>query len=203
MGLTVGQAIGVGVAVGFVGALALVAVLLFIPTEASDPSYYITSTPADDPARLALEPPQEVVIDRRPDAVKYIVRHFPVRMDPLQSLPEVAESVAFERWISSYTETYFDSHRGEQPLVPESLFDEDKLVCLAGEPVNGGTWSASISDVVTRTSAIKCFLAQIMFKRMDPKCPPQEGLLPPEISSCYQFVYPPHENPACKSNLGP
>lgn len=78
---------------------------------------------------------------------------------------------------------------GQLPQVPESSFNEDQLVRLAGEPVNGGTWSESLSNIKKRPAAIKCFLAQYLFRRMDPLCNVEENLLPPEIATLYQQLY--------------
>ncbi|KAJ4310310.1 hypothetical protein N0V84_011027 [Fusarium piperis] len=199
MALTVGQAIGIGFAAGFVAAIVVVAVLLCLPDK---PSSYITKVSSDEPVRSHTGIPQEVVSEtlaeqlarRRPDPVRDTVRRFPARMDTLQGLGDIREAVHFENCIRSLVDL-FKLPQHCQPHVPESLFDEDELVRLAGKPINGGTWSESISNKATRASALKCFLAQFIFKRINPNGPPQESLLPPEIASCYQFVCTPHENP--------
>ncbi|KAM6523195.1 hypothetical protein FSOLCH5_003813 [Fusarium solani] len=189
MGLTVGQAIGIGIVVGFVGALVLV---LCIPTT---PSVQVVKD--GEPVHTFPEIPQHLQQMMRREADPRIdsVRWFSRRMHPLASVQQIAEVVEFEDFISSFTETCIEAPFRPQPLVPENLFDENELVRLAGKPINGGTWSASISNTATRASAVKCFLAQFIFKRMQPRCPPQECLLPPEIASCYQFICVPHDNP--------
>lgn len=198
MGLTVSQAIGVGIVVGFVGALVLVLSLVCIPPT---PSAQVVKD--GEPVHTFPEPPQLLQEPPRREADPRIdsVRWFSRRMHPLASVPQIAETVEFETFISSFAETCIETPFRPQPLVPESLFDEHELVRLAGKPINGGTWSASISNTATRAAAVKCFLAQFIFKRMQPRCPPQESLLPPEISSCYQFICVPHDNPRSKLTL--
>ncbi|WAO86283.1 Hypothetical protein NCS54_00355500 [Fusarium falciforme] len=192
MGLTVGQAIGIGFVAGFVGFVGALVLVLYIPT----PSVQVVKD--GEPVHTIPEPQ---MIKREADPRTDSLRWFSRRMHPLASVPQIAEVVEFEDFISSFTETCIETPFRPQPLVPESLFDENELVCMAGKPVNGGTWSASISNTATRASAVKCFLAQLIFKRMNPNCPPQECLLPPEIASCYQFICVPHDNRHSKLKL--
>ncbi|UPK96305.1 hypothetical protein LCI18_007240 [Fusarium solani-melongenae] len=197
MGLSVGQAIGIGFVAGFVGFVGALVLILYVPT----PSIRVVKD--GEPVHTIPELPQQLqqMIKREADPKTDSLRWFSRRMLPLGSVREIAEVVEFEDFISSFTKTCIKPPFRPQPLVPESLFDENELVRLAGKPANGGTWSASISNTATRASAVKCFLAQLTFKRMNPNCPPQECLLPPEIASCYQFVCIPHGNPRSKLKL--
>ncbi|RSL59293.1 hypothetical protein CEP53_005838, partial [Fusarium sp. AF-6] len=117
-------------------------------------------------------------------------------------LEDVEDAVYFERLIKGFArECLIHSYR-QPPPVPESLFDEDELVRLAGKPFNGDTWSASISNIATRALAVRCFLAQFVLKRLDPYCLPQESLLPPEIAGCYQLISTPKDDEKTKDLLG-
>ncbi|KAL2669966.1 hypothetical protein Neosp_014844 [[Neocosmospora] mangrovei] len=195
MGLNVGQAIGIGVVAGFVGALILVWFIPRTPTIQIVQEGGLVHTRPETPPHLRAMNRREA--DPRIDSV----RRFGFRMIPLGSVREIAEAVTFERSIDRFVGMCLKAPFQPQPPVPESLFDENELVRLAGKPINGGTWSASISNTATRASAVKCFLAQFVFKRMHPNCPPQDCLLPPEIASCYQLINVPHDNPRSKLKL--
>ncbi|UPL02113.1 hypothetical protein LCI18_013047 [Fusarium solani-melongenae] len=176
MALTIGQAIGVGVAVGFAGSLILIAVILGISRIIS--AYYVPPSRA-----IAMQPQYSpAVLIPPPDAIEEL--NIGVRQLSAPCELKQAENLAYH--IEAFAEFFF-GHRWK-PDVPESLFNESELVHLAGEPINGGTWSQSISNVSTRVPTIRCFLAQVLLKRMQPTCPVDDCLLPPEISSCYQLV---------------
>ncbi|KAL6354773.1 hypothetical protein LRP88_12118 [Fusarium phalaenopsidis] len=188
MALTLSQAIGVGVGVGFAGSLILVAVMLGISRIISayhvPPNRVIAMQPQPSPALLILPP----------DAIKEIN----IGMHELGSADELKEADDFEYDFWCFTKSFFGRGRHGEPDVPESLFDESELVRLAGEPINGGTWSQSISNVSTRVPATRCFLAQVIYKRMQPTCLVDDCLLPPEISSCYQLVCRVYDIPRSK-----
>ncbi|KAF9773944.1 hypothetical protein IL306_008157 [Fusarium sp. DS 682] len=74
------------------------------------------------------------------------------------------------------------------PTIERSMFNDQELVRLAGEPPEGETWSELISDRDTRYYAVWTFLVRLLYKRMDPAHDVQECLLPPEVSSCYQLI---------------
>ncbi|KAI8721696.1 hypothetical protein NCS52_00311800 [Fusarium sp. LHS14.1] len=196
MGLNVGQAIGIGVVAGFVGAFILVWFIPRTPTIQIVQEGGLVHTRPETPQHLREMNRREA--DPRIDSVRW----FSVRMIPLMSDREIAEAVEFERDIKRFAEMCIEAPFRPQPPVPESLFDENELVRLAGKPINGGTWSASISNTATRASAVKCFLAQFVFKRIHPNCPPQDCLLPPEVASCYQLINVPHNNPGRDDLLG-
>ncbi|KAI8656809.1 hypothetical protein NCS56_01286000 [Fusarium sp. Ph1] len=191
MALTLSQAIGVGVGVGFAGSLILVAVMLGISRIISayhvPPNRVIAMQPQPSPALLILPP----------DAIKEIN----IGMHELGSADELKEADDFEYDFWCFTKSFFGRGRHGEPDVPESLFDESELVRLAGEPINGGTWSQSISNVSTRVPATRCFLAQVIYKRMQPTCLVDDCLLPPEISSCYQLVCRVYDIPRSKLAL--
>ncbi|KAF9765417.1 hypothetical protein IL306_002293 [Fusarium sp. DS 682] len=75
-----------------------------------------------------------------------------------------------------------------RPTVERSAFDDKELVRLAGEPPEGETWSELICDLDTRHYALCTFLLRVIYRRMHPTYDIQECLLPPEVSSCYQFI---------------
>lgn len=188
MALTVDQAIGVGVAVGFAGSLTLIAVIFGI-------SRIISAHHVPPNRIIAMQPqPSPAVLIAPPDAIKEIN----IGVDELSAPCELKEAVHFDHSIEGFATSFFGRRFQPKPDVSESLFDESELVRLAGEPTNGGTWSKSISNVSTRVPAIRCFLAQVAFKRMQPTCPVDDCLLPPEISSCYQLVCRVYDIPKSK-----
>ncbi|KAJ4216677.1 hypothetical protein NW759_009250 [Fusarium solani] len=172
MGLTIAQAIGIGVAVGFV------------------------KQPSPNPRVLTA--PRDPASWRNPITNSH--RTLPDRVDDFTTLHEIRQGVGFEYDLRIFVENFIDSRHREQPRVSPSIFNEDELVRLAGEPANGGTWSETIFNVATRGAAVRCFLAQHIFKRMHPSCPVQESLIAPEISSCYQLVCRIYQNP-CRENI--
>jgi hypothetical protein len=191
MALTVRQAIGVGVAVGFAGSLILIAVTFGISRIIS--AYYVPPKRA-----IAMQPqPSPAILAPPPDAIK----EMNIGVHAISGTAELKEAESFEYQFGNFTRVFFGRGLHGKPDVPESLFDESELVRLAGEPVNGGTWSQSISNVSTRDPAIRCFLAQVVYKRMQPTCPVDDCLLPPEISSCYQLVCRVYDIPRSKLTL--
>ncbi|PNP84740.1 hypothetical protein FNYG_01834 [Fusarium nygamai] len=74
------------------------------------------------------------------------------------------------------------------PTIERSLFNDDELVRLAGNPPEGDTWSELICDRDTRYYAIWNFLIRLLYRRMDPDCNVEDCLLPPEVSTCFQFI---------------
>ncbi|KAF5545608.1 hypothetical protein FMEXI_5997 [Fusarium mexicanum] len=72
--------------------------------------------------------------------------------------------------------------------IERSSFNDDELVRLAGNPPEGDTWSELICDRDTRYYAVWNFLIRLLYRRMDPDCNVEECLLPPEVSTCFQFI---------------
>ncbi|KAF5617935.1 hypothetical protein F52700_12417 [Fusarium sp. NRRL 52700] len=72
--------------------------------------------------------------------------------------------------------------------IEQSSFNNDELVRLAGNPPEGDTWSELICDRDTRYYAIWNFIIRLLYKRMDPDCNVEDCLLPPEVSTCFQFI---------------
>ncbi|KAI8713369.1 hypothetical protein NCS52_01281200 [Fusarium sp. LHS14.1] len=211
MGLTTAQAIGIGVAVGFVGALSLMVILLCISrcssaeTVPSGPIIIPAGTPP--PVKQPKPNPQVLTTPRDPASFRNPItnshRTLSDRVEVFRTVHQISQGVDFEKKLRTFVENFIiNSHHREQPRVSPSIFDEEELVRLAGEPANGGTWSETISNVATRGAAVKCFLAQLIFKRMHPSCPLQESLLAPEISSCYQLVCRIYQNPGRENIIG-
>jgi hypothetical protein len=132
-----------------------------------------------------------------PDAIKEVN----IGVYELSATCEPKEAVNFDHDLEGFATFFFGRRFQRKPDVSESLFNESELVRLAGEPINGGTWSKSISNVSTRVPAIRCVLAQVIFKRMQPTCPVDDCLLPPKISSCYQLVCRVYDIPRSKLTL--
>ena len=203
--LTFGQGIGIGVAVGFIGAL----LLILCATRANlfSPKHFISKPKTDThhPKKPASGPSGSEGVVRNPmstpnylgGGVGWIMpiqesnKKLTSHMTPLL-VPKELSSVMLDFDIDGFVANYvtgIPSMPNKMLPVEETFFDEDQLVRLAGEPINGGTWSESISNLETRPGAIKCFLAQFFFKRMDPLSDVEENLLPPEISTFYQLVH--------------
>ncbi|KAM5348915.1 hypothetical protein ACJ41O_008738 [Fusarium nematophilum] len=183
------QGIGIGVVVGFVGALLLAAMVVYIIRADRFPGNAVISK-----LKATFRPPQKPRPDPLDAAVATTracdprVRNLPERMSPFGSARQI-ETHSVGRWeLDSHVSSFILGDQHPSP-IPESVFDEDQLVSLAGEPVNGGTWSGSFSNAATRRPAMKCFLAQVLFRRMDPLCAVEENLLPPEISTFYQYIF--------------
>ncbi|RSL41464.1 hypothetical protein CEP51_016583 [Fusarium floridanum] len=178
MVLTIDQAIGIGVVAGFAGCLILIAAILGISR--------IISAYKVPPNRAIIRPTQTLPtgLVLPPDAI----REMNIGVHELASVQDLKDADDLDYVLEGFATFFFGRRFQRKPDVPESLFQELELVRLAGEPINGGTWSQSISNVSTRVPAIRCFLAQVIFRRMQPTCPVDECLLPPEVSSCYQLV---------------
>ncbi|KAM6509164.1 hypothetical protein FSOLCH5_012153 [Fusarium solani] len=129
MGLTIAQAIGIGVAVGFV------------------------KQPSPNPRVLTA--PRDPASWRNPITNSH--RTLPDRVDDFTTLHEIRQGVGFEYDLRIFVENFIDSRHREQPRVSPSIFNEDELVRLAGEPANGGTWSETIFNVATRGAAVRDF----------------------------------------------
>ncbi|EWG47290.1 hypothetical protein FVEG_07435 [Fusarium verticillioides 7600] len=105
----------------------------------------------------------------------------------------ISENVeGFECLIESFCRNLIYGHGNvytvSVPTIERSLFNDDELVRLAGDPPEGDTWSELICDRDTRYYAIWNFLVRLLYRRMDPDCNVEECLLPPEVSTCFQFI---------------
>ncbi|RSM05203.1 hypothetical protein CEP52_006408 [Fusarium oligoseptatum] len=181
MGLTVAQAIGIGIVVGFVAFGGAFLLLWFIPTTPPSGMVFRDVEPVSVVPGRSQEAQEAPALPALPAplAPQRQLRPLRDRMDDrMCSLEDVEATVYFEQLIEGFANACLVRGFRDPPHVPESFFDEDELVRLAGDPKNGGTWSASISNIATR----------------DPYCPPQESLLPPEIAGCYQLICTPKDD---------
>ncbi|KAM0417146.1 hypothetical protein ACHAPT_012853 [Fusarium lateritium] len=230
--LTMGQAIGIGVAVGFAGAMILVTAALYLfiksrfsagtilsklktapeqapisvpasPVSAQAPLTFEQAPPASAYAyRTHNAPESEFTIGDRElsflpreprtgheiNPIERKRRNLAFRIDPLAGTTQISKHVTFEYRIRTFVSNYILGLPGRGKPIQESLFDEHELVRLAGEPANGGTWSGYISNLDTRCEAVASWLSRAMYRRMDPACPVEECLLPPEITTCYRAM---------------
>lgn len=210
--LTLGQGIGIGVVVGFVVALLLVGIVFFIAKAYPFSSMSLTLKTFLGFHRPSPTPPAAPVADFslssgivwartpnpnggkpkwKPNPPAHDVKNLPYRMRPMQFGTCIHEVLPFEFSIDQMVLQCIIGHDGtgyQMPQVPPSIFSDDELNRLAGDPVNGGTWSESLSNLKTRGGAVRCFLAQVLFKHMDPHCNAEEGLLPTEIAALYQLL---------------
>ncbi|KAH7246908.1 hypothetical protein B0J15DRAFT_551902 [Fusarium solani] len=113
------------------------------------------------------------------------------RPDTLRGPKAISENVGFEYGIERFVGGCIiglgdPADRGKP--VPESIFDENQLIQLAGEPANGATWSGFISNPDTRALAITCFLSRVLYRRMNPFEDVEKCLLAPEITACYRIM---------------
>ena len=97
--------------------------------------------------------------------------------------------------IKNFVDNFFHSKK-----VPYSDFQEDQLIALAGEANAGDTWTARLSDSNTRSTGLRCFIAQIVFRSMDPDYDPAWSLLPPGVVASYAQIMAGEEarNQRCK-----
>lgn len=203
--LTMEQGIGIGVVVGFVGALTLAAFVFCLArtrfAPAREPAQRPTPPPRntirvsdlDEEVVWVNTPNPQGVLKWKPNPAYKETKSLIIHMTPLSGGNQAIDNATlFSFDIDQLVRCSLEDRiwPNRLPRVPESDFDEDELVRLAGEPVNGGTWSESISNRKTRGAAIRCFLAQVIFKRMDPFCEIEETLLPPEIATAYQLLDP-------------
>lgn len=213
-----GQAIGVGVVAGFVGAVVLVVVTpylfihgrSFINTILLHPK---TSSPHEPSSDQESAPVQKVTFAGPPISAQasvpdtpdlpFITPHreklfpeppairIPIRVDPQRSPKQISNIVGFEYGITAIVSSFIIGVRDPPDRgkpIQESIFDENQLIRLAGEPANGDTWSGFISNPDTRALAIVCFLSRVLYKRMNPREHVDECLLAPEITACYRLM---------------
>ncbi|KAF5579948.1 hypothetical protein FPCIR_10777 [Fusarium pseudocircinatum] len=104
----------------------------------------------------------------------------------------IGENVGFECLVENYCDTLIYGFgtltTATLPTIERSLFNDDELARLAGNPPEGDTWSELICDRETRHYAIWNFLIRLLYRRMDPDCNVEDCLLPPEVSTCFQFI---------------
>ncbi|KAI8655932.1 hypothetical protein NCS55_01246800 [Fusarium keratoplasticum] len=167
------QAIGVGVVAGFVGAVALVVAALYLfsygrlsggvtGTEAHIPLQASAPDSPDHGNELSSPPPVprtgwDIIVENKWNDVS-------TRPDTLRGPVAISKNVGFEYSIETFVSNCIGSVR--DPLdkgkpVQESIFDENQLIQLAGEPANGASWSGFISNPDTHALAILCFFSPI------------------------------------------
>lgn len=213
------QAIGVGVVVGFVGAVVLVAAALYLFTHSrfsanttflplqpasgqdSAPAKGVTSTEAHISSHAFFpDPPgRDDGLSTRaimPATGWQLMEEntwndLLTRPDTLRGPKAVSNNVGFEYLIESFVSCCITGLGGPDDRgkpFPESIFDENQLIQLAGEPANGATWSGFISNPDTRALAIACFLSRVLYRRMNPFEDVEKCLLAPEITACYRIM---------------
>ncbi|KAM5356550.1 hypothetical protein ACJ41O_003196 [Fusarium nematophilum] len=196
--LTRVQHLGIGITVGFVTAVILAAVAFSVYKRRLEMSV-LTKLPKptlrddlihwkgfiDRSHRLGSA---RYVVDQIDKAeAKIAYKPFSWRVTPLQSY-SLTENVFFDGYIEDWASNFFKRSFTEAKDVPQSIFDEEGLVALAGPPVNGGTWSEALARSEERHRSMRCFIAQAIFKHIHPGCSPEMTLLPPEIVTCYQWL---------------
>lgn len=194
------QAIGVGVVAGFVGAVALVVAALYLfsygrlsggvtGTEAHIPLQASAPDSPDHGNELSSPPPVprtgwNIIVENKWNDVS-------TRPDTLRGPVAISKNVGFEYSIETFVSNCIGSVR--DPLdkgkpVQESIFDENQLIQLAGEPANGASWSGFISNPDTRALTILCFFSRVLYRRMNPFEDIEKCLLAPEITACYRIM---------------
>ncbi|CAM1501967.1 Fc.00g039510.m01.CDS01 [Cosmosporella sp. VM-42] len=116
--------------------------------------------------------------------------HVPPIMNVLDCLPQPIgyddlrlELNRVETPIKNWVDNFFHSKN-----VPFNDFQEDQLVALAGESNAGDTWIARLADANTRPNALRCFVAQVVFRSMDLDYDPAWSLLPPGVVNSYRQI---------------
>ncbi|UPL02467.1 hypothetical protein LCI18_013401 [Fusarium solani-melongenae] len=194
--LTMAQAIGVGVVAGFVGAVTLVAAALYLFNHGRF-SGGVTGTEAHVPSQ-ASAPDRDKELSSPPPApqtgwdiiVENEWNELSSRPDTLSGPVSISKNVGFEFSIKNFAFTCITGIKrvdGGKP-VQESVFDENQLIQLAGEPANGASWSGFIANPDTRALAILCFFTRVLYRRMNPFEDAEKCLLVPEITACYRIM---------------
>ena len=194
------EGLGVGVAVGFLGALILFAIV-FAATKRDSVASFISKVVKPN-RRKGQDASSDVVQQSTTTLPEGLSEHDPphfslptmyyrylrLRVDPFNARTLDENLAGLTVTMDGIACTYIAKAFVDQKDVPTSAFDENKLVALAGDPANGGTWSEALSNKDLRGRAVKCFLAQVAFKRMHPSCCIEETLLPHDVAVCYRKV---------------
>lgn len=98
--------------------------------------------------------------------------------------------------IKNFVDNYF--HR---ETVSRHDFREPSLMNLAGEAKAGKPWSSSLASSETRTIALRCFIAQVIFKCMALESDPALSLLPPCVLSSNSRITPSQVAPSQRCKL--
>lgn len=74
--------------------------------------------------------------------------------------------------------------------VPSETVNADKLSFLLGGATDNDSNTqyllTRLCDTSTRTSALRSYIARVLFARIDPRCVAQTTLLPVDVVGCYQ-----------------
>ncbi|SCO14132.1 uncharacterized protein FFNC_07520 [Fusarium fujikuroi] len=127
-----------------------------------------------------------------PNPITESHRELAHRVIPVWGPEEIEENVGFECLIEGFCDNLIyghgNVHTTSVPTIERSSFNDDELARLAGNPPEGDTWSELICDRDTRYYAIWNFLIRLLYRRMNPDCNVEDCLLPPEVSTCFQFI---------------
>ncbi|KAF5705581.1 hypothetical protein FMUND_12021 [Fusarium mundagurra] len=148
---------------------------------------------ANVPAPQQVPESQVIRSPMNPNPITESHRELAHRVMDVRGPKGIRENVeGFECLIESFCRNLIYGHgnvyTASVPTIERSLFNDDELVRLAGNPPEGDTWSELICDRDTRYYAIWNFLVRLLYRRMDPDCNVEECLLPPEVSTCFQFI---------------
>ncbi|KAF5639378.1 hypothetical protein F25303_7409 [Fusarium sp. NRRL 25303] len=144
------------------------------------------------PAPQQVPETQVIRSQMNPNPITESHRELAHRVIPVWGPKEIGENVGFECLIEGFCDNLIyghgNVHTRSVPTIERSSFNDDELVRLAGNPPEGDKWSELICDRDTRYYAIWNFLIRLLYRRMDPDCNVEYCLLPPEISTCFQFI---------------
>ncbi|KAF5631631.1 uncharacterized protein FTJAE_7832 [Fusarium tjaetaba] len=144
------------------------------------------------PAPQQVPESQVIRSPMNPNPITEPHRELAHRIIPVWGPKEIDQNVGFECLVENFCSNLIYGHGNvytvSVPTIERSLFNDDELVRLAGNPPEGDTWSELICDRDTRYYAIWNFLVRLLYRRMDPDCDVEECLLPPEVSTCLQFI---------------
>jgi len=155
-----GAAAGIGVGAFFFGLFIALLVVLIIRRHTRDRT---RRTPDREPSSFS-------ILDELPQP------------RPREHLKQ--EMLSFETSIKNYVDNFYHN----KALPANQVLDERQLGALVEDASRGRMWADLLINPEKRDIALRAFVANVIFMRIDPNGSAITTLLPPEVVTCYHHA---------------
>lgn len=92
--------------------------------------------------------------------------------------------MSFDTSIKNYVDNFYH----DRALPASQVLDERQLGALVEDAGRGRMWADLLINPEKRDIVLRAFVANVIFKRIDPNGNAMTTLLPPEVATCYHHA---------------